>query len=300
MTNKNMTDHEIIKKFYNIIGSVNRKKQYLTGNLKKDEKKKVINKLNIKLGLDEEQSLWLFSKEFVNKPVRDTLLSIVGLEKESEKCRFDTFIRRINIQMIFALCFYGLFVLLGLLLDFIFIIIKNDYTIDMIIVINCVVIPLGLAGILLALINYRFFSYKKFIKNDQLISIRGKPNKIKIIFKIKYETGRRISYLDTREILGILLFFDIDGVKTKCLIPITPYRYIDDKNSSARKKVKLIKEKLTSRDIDIRYYNKSKLVHFTSFDFDSFIDKMKNLFYPRSSDNFQFIVLTIYNYRGVL
>jgi hypothetical protein len=155
------------------------------------------------------------SKNYVESPVRDKLLSMVGSENESEKCRFDTFIRRINIQMIFPLCFFAFLVLLGLSMDFIFVIIKKDYTIDFILVVNCIIIPLGLASILIVLINYRCFSYKKFICNDQLISIKGKPYKIEFILELEYRSRMNIHY--SREILGILLFFDIDGVKKMSL-----------------------------------------------------------------------------------
>lgn len=223
--------------------------------------------------MNEEQSLWLLSKKYVDKPVRDTLLSMVGLENEIEKSRLDSFIRRINIQLLFPLCFFGLFLIFGLLLDLIYIIIKIDYTTDFIIVVNCLIIPLGLAGILFSLISYKRFSYKRFFIDDQLVSIKGKPYKIKCIYAFTYRTSP--AHLDIREILAILLFFDIDGVKIKCLFPITPYRYLENKDSSIRKKVKILKEKILSKDTEIRYFEKSKLVYDSSIDYNLMIDKMK-------------------------
>lgn len=256
---KTLTDYEINQILTKCIAKVNYSKKYYKNSLTKEERLKVKKLLTKRLGLNNEQSDFLLLKDFYKYPTRDSLLLIEDKNANLEKYRFLTYIRQIRLNgglplILSCLCiFISLFLNIVLFCDF------NINNIGSILIPYLFFTTLGLGLLIYILKKNLFITKYKFMDNDVIKVIKGKPDKVKLTFGLqsRHEARRGVARL-----LYIILIFKNNDDKLKLI-------YLVEPNTSIQilsKKIKNFKNNILNKEFKIEYNNKSKIIN--KFDFD--------------------------------
>ena len=267
---KEMTDRQILNKYYYYISKVNIYKKYYPNNLTTEERKKVKKYLIKDLKVNNDQADYMltemYRKDNVKKSVRDTLLLMENKDTNLNKYLIISTVRYIKRK---AIKFWIISVLCLLFIIFInFALIMDNANLDAFLGFNLLFTLNIILLDIFTLHNYGYFIFKKFDDKDEIGEISGYPTRVSIIYNYRLSSQtNNIRYLS--EPLYIIYTFKVNNKKYKLYYLLSTDLFYLFINNNIREIKKILKNKFYK----IEYYKNTKYIKSINHNISKYIRK---------------------------